>query len=40
MMASWCGNFWVMREVWTNGGDDVRMEALCRAVRTLGESEG
>lgn len=28
-----------MREVCTNGGEDVRMESLCRAVRTRGESE-
>lgn len=28
-----------MREVWTKGGEDVRMEAFCRAVRMRGESD-
>lgn len=28
-----------MREVWTNGGDVVRMDAFRRAVRMRGESE-
>lgn len=29
-----------MSEVCTNGAEDVRMEAFCRAVRIRGEREG